>query len=120
MARLLSNHKVPGLNEQLEIQVVDDPGPGGAHHVYQINREDGQPLVRIAFQYGPLKENPPNGISIEALLAICEDRLASFQAGPFACNTNAEALSCVRTAIDQLHARTRDRVARGVEGRSET
>jgi hypothetical protein len=57
-----------------------------------------------------------NGISIEALLAIVEDRLLGFQSGQFSCRENSIALTKVQEALLWLAKRTRDRVARGVEG----
>lgn len=38
MKRLLSSHKLAGLNEALEIRVMDDPGHGGACHEYEIHK----------------------------------------------------------------------------------
>lgn len=37
----------------------------------------------IGFQNGPIKEVGVNGVTQEALIAICIDRLRSFQEGPF-------------------------------------
>lgn len=115
--RELTDHKVNGLNEALKIEVVDEPGHGGASHVYDVTPTTGNAKgLRIEFQNGPLGENPPNGLSIEALLAICCDRLRGFQSGKFANRENALALTKIEEATMWLHKRTRDRVARGVEG----
>lgn len=129
MTRELTNHKVNGLNEALKIEVCDDPGPGGANHNYAISFLDERyeyqrsPIsdahnrnCLIIFQNGPIQEAGVNGISQEALLAIVEDRLVGFQSGQYATTDNAEALDHVRKAMDCLHRRTRERVARGVEG----
>lgn len=126
MKRELTSHKVNGLNEALAIIVLDEPGQGNACHDYAIiyNRStrDGEPgavtgeEVRVRFQNGPIKEAGVNGISQEALLAIIEDRLVGFQAGPYATEDNAEALEHVRKAMECLHRRTKERMARGVEG----
>jgi hypothetical protein len=117
MAREIFSHKVNGLNEVLKIQAVDEPGSGGANHVYLVEPTIGNALgVRIEFQNGPLKETPPNGLSNEALLAIVEDRLIGFQTGPFACRENAIALTKLQESMMWLQKRTRDRMARGVEG----
>jgi hypothetical protein len=117
MKRELTTHKVNGLNEALQIQVLDDPGQGNACHVYEIleNTESG-PYCRIEFQNGPIKEVGVNGISNEALLAIVRDRLEGFQSGPYACVANAIALAAVIKAMESLHSRTKERVERGVEG----
>lgn len=118
--RELTSHKVNGLNEVLRIEVLDEPGPGGANHRYRVVPTTGNVIgVVIDFQKGQLQENPPNGLSNEALLAIVEDRLAGFQAGPFASDDNKAALAAVRDAMAWLQKRTRDRIARGVEGTSQ-
>ena len=131
--RTLVDHIVPGdsVNHQVEIAVGDDPGAGGAHHVYWINwkahREVGTAkggytlpqTCLIPFQNGPIKEFGVNGITQEALLAIIIDRLRCFQAGPFACEDNAVALAQCQSALHTLQNRTRTRMARGVEGTNE-
>jgi hypothetical protein len=117
--RKLTDHKLNGLNEALEITVLDEPGQGGACHVYRITflSYDGVPVVtEIHFQNGPIQEAGVNGISGEALMAIQIDRLRSFQAGPFACRENALALTALEESLMWLQKRTRDRLARGVEG----
>jgi hypothetical protein len=63
----------------------------------------------IVFQASPSAGpfNSPDGITMEALLAICADRLQSFQAGPYACTENADALTNINAALNSLHSRTR-------------
>ena len=117
--RHLTEHKVNECNETLDIIVLDEPGSGGACHHYEIRLRHNVPdgvLADIKFQNGPIKEAGVNGITQEALLAICADRLRSFQAGPFACRENAVALTHIETAQMWLQKRTRERLARGVEG----
>jgi hypothetical protein len=75
--------------------------------------------VYLNFQNGPIQEVGVNGISIEALLAIVEDRLIGFQSGQFSCREKDVALTKVQEALMWLGKRTRDRVARGVEGTME-
>lgn len=120
--RRLTSHKVNGLNEVLDIEVLDEPGQGGACHEYEIRMTDSQGdelvMCEISFQNGPVLEAGYNGISQEALLAVVEDRLISFQAGPFACRENAVALTKVQEAMMWLQKRTMDRMKRGVEGTS--
>jgi hypothetical protein len=72
----------------------------------------------LVFQNGPIAESGPNGISNEVLLAIVIDRLECFQKGQFACRENALALTKLQEAVHWLHHRTRERLARGVEGLS--
>lgn len=94
-----------------------DPNAGGANHLYGIQSGD---LVRLQFQHGPRgEEESTPGIFDDDLLAIIEDRLASFQAGPFACEENQQALCAVRTARAALGLRAAARMAQGVLGRNE-
>lgn len=123
MSRKLTDHKVNGLNEALEITVCDEPGQGGACHVYEIDQIGGAPdsggtKTVIKFQAGPIQEAGVNGISGEALLTVVIDRLRSFQAGPFACRENALALTSLEESLMWLQKRTLDRVRRGVEGKN--
>lgn len=129
--REIYDHKVGGLNNDLAIEVHDDPGAGGANHLYGIYgfQTKGNPsadsfmqddtCVKILFQNGPIAEAGKNGISNEALIAIVIDRMRGFQSGPFACRENALALTKLEEALMWLQKRTRDRIARGVEGTHE-
>ena len=74
------------------------------------------PAVRIKFQTGPRGEAGLNGILIEDLLVIARDRLEEYQAGPFPHRDNAAALAEIEWALFFLNKRTKDRLARGVEG----
>ncbi len=122
MSRQITDHIVSGDQAvQLSINVLDEPGAGGANHAYQIRWPGIQihpkdETVRINFQNGPIKECGVNGITQEALLAIVIDRLRSFQAGPYACDDNAVALDSCEDALSFLQRRTKARIARGVEG----
>lgn len=134
MPRELHSHKVNGCNDRLKIEVLDEPGSGGANHLYKItgfnsetNKSDpwqaahGQPAVHshVLFQNGPIPEVGTNGVTHEALLAIVIDRLQAFQKGPFACRENAIALTNLEEAQHWLKHRTEQRLARGVEGTHE-
>ena len=112
--RKVTDHKLNGLNDALEINVLDEPGQGGACHVYEIKLPEKAYL--IDFQNGPIQEAGVNGISGEALLAVVIDRLRSFQAGQYSCRENALALTALEESLMWLQKRTRDRLARGVEG----
>ena len=121
MERMLSSHRVTGLNEKIRIEVLDNPGPGGACHSYRISLDEETCVYSqvLEFQNGPIQEVGVNGISVEALLAVVEDRLLGFQSGQFSCRENTVALTKVQEALLWLAKRTRDRVARGVEGTME-
>lgn len=124
--RKLTSHKLNGLNDAIDIEVLDEPGQGNACHVYGMALVTGKPddldndrevkQTLIQFQNGPIQEFGFNGISNEALLAIVEDRLLGFQSGQFACRENAVALTKLQECMMWLQKRTRDRMARGVEG----
>jgi hypothetical protein len=129
--RALEGHKVNPANDVLTIEVEDEPGSGGASHHYSVSGFDTEnnpantsgagfkssfSRLPIIFQNGPINEAGVNGITHEVLLAILIDRLEGFQAGPYANEYNAEALANLRTAQWWLHGRTKERVARGVEG----
>lgn len=120
MSRRIKTHDVNELNKALLINVLDERGHDNACHEYQIRcfakGHDDIELCNIQFQNGPVKEHGVNGVSNEALLAIVRDRLESFQAGQYACETNQDALDHVIAAMESLHSRTRERVDRGVEG----
>lgn len=129
--RELTEHKVNPANDTLKIEVVDEPGAGGASHHYVVggfhtatNDSVNQPgsvlgdetRVDILFQNGPILEKGVNGLTQEVLLAIVADRLRSFQNGPYKCKANACALTHIEEAQHWLQQRTIERMRRGVEG----
>jgi hypothetical protein len=134
MSRHITDHVVSGdPAKQLTIEVTDAAGAGGANHRYELTGFDtasnpsrtdsigyttSYSRLVIMFQNGPIGEAGVNGITQEALLAIVVDRLASFQAGPYACHENAMALVDCESALEWLHMRTKERLQRKVEGLS--
>ena len=115
-----------GQHRFTEVNVMDEPGDGGANHEYAISRvctpctmSPTAEFGSIKFQKGPVKENGVNGCFQEDLIAIVIDRLQCFQAGDFACRENALALTKLEEALHWLNHRTADRQVRGVEGKSE-
>lgn len=72
--------------------------------------------LELLFQNGPVVGGKPNGLTIEALLAVCKHRLEAFQSGPYASPHNDRALIYIDQALGSLHARTRSRQAAGIEG----
>jgi hypothetical protein len=119
----ITDHKVNGLNEALVIE-AGEPGSGNAPTVYTLFIPDSVPLKEgvtvhtvLNFQNGPIQTPADfNGLTNEALLAVVIDRMRGFQSSPFACRENAVALTKMEEALMWLQKRTRDRVARGVEG----
>ena len=132
--REITDHKLNGINEALKVIAIDRPGPGGANHKYAIELypeggDSAKYAVVLSFQNGPIGSPADmNGITGEAILAVAIDRLRGFQftrddagnytkaPGPFACRENAIALTKIEEALMWLQKRTRDRMARGVEG----
>lgn len=124
--RELTTHKCgAGMDEAIQILVLDEPGPGNACHHYMLalpnwkRNPDGsgaEGVIDIHFQKGAVAEAGPNGISCESLLAVIIDRLEGFQSGSYPCEENAIALDHCQRAIRTLHKRTIERAARRVEG----
>lgn len=129
MKQLSTIQKLENLND---VFAIDAPGPGGAHHLYQvckhntgrISEEDGtfrtrpeNMVLTVQMQYGG--RNAAGSISgaVDAdLLEIVRDRLRDFQAGPYSCRENACALTHIEEALMWLNRRVEDRITRGVLG----
>lgn len=129
MKQLNPIQKLENLND---VFAIDEPGPGGAHHLYQVCRRGAG---RISTEDGTFRIRPENmlltvqmqrgarndtgsvpGVIDSDLLEIVRDRLRDFQAGPFACRENACALTHIEEALMWLNRRVEDRVTRGVLG----
>lgn len=120
--RLVTGHAVTpnGRGDMGQAVIAHGPySPGGAqnHYIIGVGAEAellegrGQVLGCISFQDGNPQEVGPNGVSIEALLAACADRLERFQDGPHANLYNAEALLGIERALEALKDRVRERDA---------
>lgn len=97
------------------VQVLDEPGNGGANHVYQIVTPEED--VVIAFQNGSRNvEGSTHGVIDSDLLEIVRDRLKHFQEGPYATRENACALTHIEEALMWLNRRVEDRIERQVLG----
>lgn len=104
------------------IDISADDMEYGASHVYllQYTTDTGNFATQcLSFQRGPARDAGINGITHELLLHVLIDRLESFQAGPYACAENAEALGALKHALNYLNKRTAEREKRGVEGTNE-
>lgn len=82
-------------------------------HVYDVHA--GRSTTRLSFQLGPIKEAGVNGITNEALLAVLNHRLKYLNT-KFPCAENQRAINHLELAQQALESRTKDRLARGVEG----
>lgn len=99
-----------------------------SHH---FKDDDGNPAggittapgLCIGWQHGPLgrgdNRQEPNGCFVETVIAAAADRLEYYQASPFNCAENAEALEHLGRALAVLEARTARREAQMVEGTHE-
>ena len=97
------------------VKVMDEPGPGGANHLYMIETPDED--IVIQFQCGPRNESgSTHGVIDTDLLEIVRDRLKAFQAGDFATEYNAQVLVHVEEALMWLNRRVEDRIERQVLG----
>lgn len=117
--RELTGHKVNPANDVISITVTDEPGSGGANHHYALAASPDHPNfppIELAFQNGPINEVGVNGLTHEALIAIVIDRMQGFQKGPYSSRENAIALTKLEEAQHWLLHRTRERMARNVEG----
>lgn len=126
--RELTGHIVNPVNDKITIKVMDEPGSGGANHYYDIGGFDTTTNAStpgdappwqgqvVLFQNGPITEFGVNGVTQEVLLEIVIDRLKGFQKGPYSSKENACALTHLQEAQMWLQSRTRERMARGVEG----
>lgn len=112
----LTSHRISPLNEALKVRVMDEPGEGGASHIYAIYTEldaekpaHEQTLINytLTFQRGDPAKVGVNGLSIESLFAVGLDRLEGFQSGPFACEENATAIAGLKGVLNALAARSK-------------
>lgn len=75
----------------------------GASHQYRFEREDGAILSQLNFHHGELSEiNDVNGVTMEAVLAVVLDRLATIQESEHAHKQYGMAQKRVEEAIRAL------------------
>lgn len=124
MKKLTTIQKREKLND---IYVVDDIGPGGAHHRYVICEKDDTRWANgnndlgivgeIYLQKGARKdEDATHGVIDSDLLEIARHRLQYFQDGPFKSEYNAKALEHIEMALMYMNRRVEDRIERNVLG----
>lgn len=136
--RKITTHQVNDCNRAIGLEACTYDLSAGAPTVYALqwrNTSGGLEALAIEFHTGLITDvtrvhiadraKPPeswigvNGLTNEVLLAILIDRLSAFQAGPLACDKTADALHYLELAQEAMHARTKERQARGVEGTRE-
>jgi len=84
-------------------------------HYYDVIAGEG--ITPIHFQNGPVKENGVNGVTSEALLAILIHRTKVLDSN-FPCEENKRAITHMENALALFEQRTKNRLARGVEGQN--
>lgn len=114
-ARIIKAHALEGETGDMNLMVraLGEYSAGGAQNRYQViekQPEGCEWLVgTINFQDGNPAAAGVNGVTLEAVLACCLDRLECFQHGPFANSYNAAALQHIEQAMESLHDRVRER-----------
>jgi hypothetical protein len=127
MTQEITSHRavrVPDYNDNIRIDVGDEPDQRGANHLYKLSVRIPQvgtldKLTEIKFQKGPLievlpngtwRENAPNGLTVESLLAILIHRIEGLQrSSETACPENVMTLEKLKAV---LHFQ-RQRIKRG-------
>ena len=102
-------------------------GFDAVNHVDENGRPAGGSVlgvgIDIHWQNGPLavggERLDPNGAFVEDAIAAAVQRLEHYQESEFRCRENALAITKLEEALHWLDHRTRDRVARDVEGTHE-
>lgn len=88
-------------------------------HSYELNNLDGQPVAALGFIRKEMVDGKlmtaSDGTTNEEVLAALIDRIKSLNAKA-PCRENAVCLTHLETGLLWLEKRTRDRIARGVEG----
>lgn len=106
-------------NAPTNVAALDAPDPkaGLACHEYGIQWGGPKDVLRIQFQHGPRGvEGSVAGIFDDDLLAIIQHRMEGFQAGPYQCVENQEALEAIMAAREALGLRVARRIQQGVLG----
>lgn len=92
-------------------EMVDDKPAGG--HAWG-------PGFSISWQDKPLGQGRDaenaTGAFVETVIQAALDRLEFYEAGPFGCPENAEAITYLESALGAMVRRTKRRVADGTEG----
>ena len=116
---VVSRHKGDGgPNETLVILRVGGGYTLAAPDPDAVDRGEvrGRLIATLPWHAGP--GGVASGVTLEALIAVCVDKLETFEAGPFPAEENRFARVRLIEALQWLQTRTRDRKRRGVEGKA--
>lgn len=118
MREITTHHDGHGLAEKIILTADDVNDTNKASHLY-VAKIDGKEVLRIQFQEGPRDEpGSTPGVLDSVLLAIIEDRMNGFNAGPFSDRLNAIVATNAQTARLFLKERADQRARRGVLGKN--
>jgi hypothetical protein len=120
--RQVKFNKANPCNDLIDIAAGDERTLGNASYEYYMTypvKAGGVETQKLVFQNGPINEVGTNGITQEALITVCIDRLECFQNSEFACEENKEALQFLSAAVTILNSRTKRRIDEGTEGTHE-
>lgn len=117
----VDNHTTAAMRTAMLGQVVMArvPSEGSIFDPPGVPDKISRKHITLKFQSGPTQEAGVNGCQIDEIIQILIDRLEHFQAGEFKCAENNLAIIKLMEAKMWLMERSRDRIARGIEGRSE-
>lgn len=104
----ISRGKLPETDDAPE-----QPNPN--HFIFLAS--NGQAVEELRFQTGPVQDNIPNGVSLEALLKVVETRIDTLNSNPgFHSPYNDFAALLVEASRESLTMRANDRKAAGTFG----
>jgi hypothetical protein len=90
-------------------------GPSSPHYILA---DHDQNLIVFKIQNGPIKDNGVNGCQVDTLIEAAKVIIEGLNK-KLPCSQNELAIVGLDIAIKSLKARTKDREARGVEGKNE-
>lgn len=90
-------------------------GPG---HVYELDTTGAAHTQTLRFVEGPADNRIGDGVTSEEVIMVMIDRV-TFLDSQSPSDFNKQAIAGLNQALSALEARTADRTARGVEGKSE-
>lgn len=86
-------------------------------NVYSLSDFKGEaPSQEVVFYKMNEDGTHENGTTLESMLEVCIERLKHLN-GLFPCRENSVAITKMEEAVMWLEKRTKDRIARGVEGK---
>lgn len=112
--------RTPIPNTAMDLLVFPDGSMVLKHLRGWIMLEGGPGSQLVHFQQGAFATAGLNGATHEALLDIIIHRLDCFQNGAHPSPLNHGAITCLIAGLDMLQIRTKERLARGVEGQNKS